>query len=369
VTVLVPRLERGGAEIFAVELANRVDRSRFDVEVCVTRRGSEPDMAAALAETGLRVIDLDRSSLRHLTPWGGFVRHLRAHPADILHSHTFGANVWGSLVGRVARTPVIIATEHTWSYQGQPVRVLLDRHLIARNAAFVAVSAHDRARMIDVEHVPEEVIRVIPTGYVAKPSAPSEDLRSLLGVQRDAFIVGVVAGLRRQKALDLLIRAFATVRVRFPTARLVLIGDGAERDSLEALVRTLCLRDSVTFLGDRHDASELIDQVDVFALSSAYEGTPLALIEAMWKGRAIVATRVGGVPDMIVDGVSGLLVAPGSPPALADAIGRLLADASLRAELGTRAREHAVATYAFERCVEAWENLYCELYERSSERR
>jgi glycosyltransferase involved in cell wall biosynthesis len=370
VTVLVPQLVRGGAEIFAVELANRIDRERFDVEVCVTRRGSLPDMAATLAETGLRVIHLDRSSPRDLKPWALLARHLRARPADVLHAHTFGANVWASVVGRVARTPVIIATEHTWSYQGQPVRVFLDRHLVARNAAFVAVSEQDRARMIEIERVPAQVTRVIPTGYVEVAStASSQDLRSLLGVQPDGAIVGVVASLRRQKALDVLIRAFSAVRRQFPSVHLVLVGDGAERDSLERLTAALGLQQAVTFLGDRRDASALINQFDVFALSSVFEGTPLAVIEAMWKGRAIVATRVGGVPDMIVDGECGLLVPPDSPQALADAIARLLGNADLRGELGARARERAVDRYAFERCVEAWENLYCELYERSRDAR
>jgi glycosyltransferase involved in cell wall biosynthesis len=366
VTVLIPQLARGGAELVATEVATRVDRDRFDVEVCVGRRPELPDMRDALARTGLRVIDLDRTSVRNLRPWAGLVRHLRARPTDILHAHTFGSNVWASVVGRLARTPAIIATEHTWSYEGQPARVFLDRHLVARNAAFVAVSELDRARMIEIERVPAEVIRVIPNGYLgASSAAGAPSLRAELGIEGDGPVVGVVAGLRPQKALDMLIRAFADVRERFPSAHLALIGEGDERMSLERLVASLGLGDAVTFLGDRPDAIGLMAQFDVFALSSEFEGSPLALIEAMWWSRPIVATSVGGIPDMIADGESGLLVPPRAPRALGDAISRLLGDSGLRAALGARAHEHAVAVHSIERCVEAWEGLYSELYERT----
>ena len=183
-------------------------------------------MREKLANTGLRVIDLERRTARDLRSWTRLVGHLRERPADILHAHAHGSNVWASVVGRLARTPVIIATEHTWSYQGQPMRVLLDRHLVARNAAFVAVSERDKTRMIEIERVPADRIRVIPTGYVGGNPSPSTELRSLLGVRGDDPIVGVVAGLRPQKALDVLIRAFATVHQRFPSAHLALIGEG-----------------------------------------------------------------------------------------------------------------------------------------------
>ena len=109
----------------------------------------------------------------------------------------------------------------------------------------------------------------------------------------------------------MLIRAFADVRGRFPSAHLVLIGEGDERPSLERLVASLDLAGAVTLLGDRPDAVGLMAQFDVFALSSEFEGSPLALIEAMWWSRPIVATSVGGIPEMIVDGESGLLVRPG----------------------------------------------------------
>jgi glycosyltransferase involved in cell wall biosynthesis len=365
VTVMIPQLVRGGAEIFGLELADRIDRSRFDVEICITRRVLVPDMRERLDATGLPVFPVDRASLRDVRPWVRLARHLRARPTDILHAHTYGTNVWASVIGRVARTPAIIATEHTWSYEGNPVRVFLDRHLVSRNAAFVAVSERDRTRMIEIERVPADVTRVIPTGYRGALPAPAPPLRSLLPCGAEGPIVGVVAGLRPQKALHVLIRAFQIVLRSAPAAHLVLIGDGLERGALEQLVSSLGLGEAVTFLGDRPDAVGLMAQFDVFALSSDFEGSPLALIEAMWWSRAVVATRVGGMPEMIVEGESGLLVEPGSPAELAGAIVRLLGDEDLRAALGARAAERARAEYGFERSVEAWQDLYQELYDRS----
>ena len=370
VTMLVGTLGRGGAEIFALELAQRLDRSRFAVAICVTRRAFVPDIREAVEKSGLPVVYLDRTSSRDVRPWGRLVRHLRSQPADILHAHTFSVNVWASVFGRVARTPVIIATEHTWSYEGQPFRVFLDRHLVSRNAAFVAVSERDRARMIEIERVPAEVTRVIPTAYRGGgPVTSAPPLRSIIAAGHAGPIVGVVATLRPQKALDVLVRAFQRVCRQFPAAHLVVIGDGQERHSLEMLAASLGLERHVTFLGDRPDAVGLLAEFDVFALSSDFEGTPLALIEAMWASRAVVVTSVGGMPEMIVDGESGLLVPPGSPDALAEAITHLLGDAALRARLGAGAGERARSLYSFERSVEAWENLYCELYERARQRR
>jgi glycosyltransferase involved in cell wall biosynthesis len=366
--MLVGALGRGGAEIFALELAQRLDRSRFDVTICVTREAFVPDIRAALQASGLPIVYLNRKSSRDLRPWAQLVGQLRARRTDILHAHTFSVNVWASILGRLARTPIIIATEHTWSYEGQPLRVFLDRHLVARNAAFVAVSERDRSRMIAIERVPPGVTRVIPTAYRGGTADDAPPLSSVVGAELKGPVLGVVATLRPQKALDVLIRAFELVLRAYPAAHLAVIGDGPERGALAALVASLGLQGSVSFLGDQKNAVGLVADFDVFALSSDFEGTPLALIEAMWAGKAVVVTSVGGMPEMIVDGESGLLVPPQSPEALAAAVERLFADPALRARLGENAAQRARAVYDFDRVVREWERLYCELYERRQRR-
>lgn len=345
--------------------------------VCASR-APECEAADRLRAEGVPLLRLARTSSRAVGAWKPLVQLLRrggtdGGGVDILHAHKFGSNTWGVALGRLSRVPVVIATEHTWSYQGQPVRKAVD-HVIGRaSSAFVAVSEEDRRRMISVERVPARKIRVIPTGLVphADGEAAAEvDVRAELGLSPDTPVVGTVCAVREQKRLDVLLRAFATVRASLPDARLLIVGDGPDYPRLQRDVAALAPEGSVMLLGRRDDVPSVMRAMDVFAISSDFEGSPLALIEAMAQGVAVVATRVGGVPDILGgDGVAGLLVPPGEPGPLADALLRVLRDPALRQTLGGSGARRAADEYTFDRVVERWEDLYTELAARSRGRR
>ena len=377
VVTLIDLLEGAGAERTAVELALRLDRDRFRPVVCASRA---PECAAAdrLRAEGVPLLRLARTSSRSLGAWKPLVQLLRRGGAggarvDILHAHKFGSNTWGVALGRLSRVPVVIATEHTWSYQGRPVRKAVD-HVIGRtSSAFVAVSEEDRRRMISVERVPASRIRVIPTGLVPHANgeeAAEVDVRAELGLAPTTPVVGTVCAVREQKRLDVLLRAFSTVRESLPDARLLIVGDGPDYPRLQKDVATLFPEGSVLLLGRRDDVPSVLRAMDVFAISSDFEGSPLALIEAMAQGVPIVATRVGGVPDILGgDEVCGLLVPPGDPGSLADALLRVFRDPVLRQDLGSAGVERAGSEYTFDRVVERWESLYTELADRARGRR
>jgi glycosyltransferase involved in cell wall biosynthesis len=360
--MMVDELRAGGAERFAVALASEIDHERFDVVLVVTRRGEWPDERAHVLRRGVDLLELGRGSTLEFGPWLRLARFLRDHDVDVLHAHKFGSNVWASIVGRAAGVPVVIATEHTWSFEGQRLRRVLDRRLVGRATdVTVAVSEADRERMIAVERIAPDHIRVIPTGLVPpldRPPARAADLRGEVGAPPGALLVLTACQLRPQKALEVLLEAHASLRERVP-AVLVIAGDGPERGRLEAHSRTLG-DDAVHFLGERDDVASLLAQCDVFAMSSDNEGTPLALIEAMSAGRAIVATDVGGIPAMTPDRECALLVPARDPAALADALTRLARDPALRERLGSRALRRS-GEYAFPRVVAAWQDLYVEL--------
>jgi glycosyltransferase involved in cell wall biosynthesis len=167
--------------------------------------------------------------------------------------------------------------------------------------------------------------------------------------------------LRAQKALHVLLRAVPAVRERRPDVRVLIAGDGPERASLEQLARDLRVEDSVLFLGHRADVPDLLRGVDVAVSCSDFEGSPLAVMEYMDAALPIVATAVGGVPDLIEHGVHGLLVARGDAPALASAIGELLDDPDTARAMGRRARERRRTEFDIDTLVRRLEELYLQL--------
>lgn len=349
----------GGAEVFTVGLASSLPRDRFDVRVCAGRsaKGFPVDL---LDEAGIPWFSLGRTG-RDPRPFRRLYRYLREERIDVLHTHMFGSNVWGTVVGRLARVPVIVAQEHTWSYEGQPIRKLLDGQLIGRFATrFVAVSEADRQRMISIEHVKPEKTAVIPAALVRRERATGRDARADLGIPAGAPVVGTVASMRAQKAHGVLVDAFAEVLRSLPDAHLVLVGDGECRRETEAHVQGRGLTERVHLTGNRADVPDLISAFDVSALSSDYEGTPLFVFESMSLGKPVVATAVGGLREVIEDGRSGVLVPPQDPPALARALAGLLRDPARRESIAAAGRDR-LEDFTVERAAERFAALYEEL--------
>lgn len=339
-------------------LAARIDPTRFERTLCVTRP-SDGGLLGTIAESGVRIVELDRRGRLDLSAWSTLARYVRAHPVDILHSHKFGSNVWAALARRFLPISALVTHEHSWSFSGDRARILLDRLLIApAAAAMVAVSAEDARRMAEIEHIPKAKIHVIPNGVdVAPPSDPSR-LRRELGVSDGLPIIGYVGGLRPEKRVDLLLGAAARLIGSGRELRVALVGSGPEEESLRRLADTLGISESVSFLGFRRDATDLAAGFDVATLQSDREGAPLSLLEFMALGRAIVATNVGGVPELVENGRDALLVAPGDADGLQAAIGSLLADPERRRTLGAAASARQKAEFGLDAMTRRVEDLY-----------
>jgi glycosyltransferase involved in cell wall biosynthesis len=212
--------------------------------------------------------------------------------------------------------------------------------------------------MVSLEGIPSEQIVVFPTGYVPHPVTPEIEIRSELGLPPDAALIGTAAMFRVEKAIDVLIAAHARVLETFADAYLLIAGDGDCRPQLERQVDELGIGHRIRFLGTRHDIDSILRSLDVAAMSSDWEGMPLFAFECMAAGTPLVATSVGGVPEIVDDGISGLLVPPRDPAALANAIMRLLADDSLRERLGA-----ASAARIDEYRIEAVAGSIADMYE------
>jgi glycosyltransferase involved in cell wall biosynthesis len=356
VLMLLDRLTPGGggAEVFTAGLATHLPPDRFDVRVCATRyvHGFIVD---DLAHAGIPCFALGRRGRFDLLPFGKLWSYLRREGIDVLHAHLFGSNLWGTLTGSVARVPALVAHEHTWSYEGRPVRKFLDGRVIGRLASrFVAVSSLDRQRMIELEKVPPERIAVIPAAFVPRGDSSDTDLRAELGIEPGAPVIGTAIALRPQKALKVAIDAVAEVRRSRPDAHFVVAGLGPCQEAWEAHARER-LGDHAHFLRARSDVPGLIRAFDVCTLSSDYEGTPVFLLESMAYGTPIAATDVGGVRDVVGD--AALLVPPRDPAALARAYLELLEDPRRGRELASTARAR-VDDFTIERIAGRFAGLY-----------
>jgi glycosyltransferase involved in cell wall biosynthesis len=346
----------GGAEKLAAEVTLRLDPNRFERVFCSSRGYADSSYAAAFEQAGIQLLLLKRRGKTDLAAWLPLLRALRR--TDVLHTHKFESNVWGAAWGSLLRVPVIVAHEHTWSYQGQPFRRFLDRELVARSvSAFVMVSREDERRAHEIEGVDRSRTIYMPNG-VAPLAASGASVREELGIPAAAPVIGTVAVLRPQKALHNLIIATAFLKTEIPGLHVLIAGDGPERQQLTELVSTLGLEGSIHLLGRRSDVADVVAAFDVAVTCSDFEGSPLSVMEYMSSGKPVVATRVGGVPDLIEDRVHGRLVEPGAPRALAEAIGELLRDPALRAELGRNAFARQRREFSIEQAVERFERLY-----------
>lgn len=290
----------------------------------------------------------------------------RRQRADVLHCHHYTPFVYGALAAWQRPWPAVLFTEHGRLTNAPPSRKRRTANrLLARIPKNVYAVSGDLARHVSAEGF--ATVDVVHNGIDpgAEPTAASRaHARRTLGIDPTAFVVATVARIDPVKDLTTLVRAFGHVEATVSNARLVIVGDGPDRAGVEALANQLGIADRIVITGVRSDARELIHAADVYVNSSITEGISLTILEAMAAKLPVVATRVGGTPEIIADETCGVLVASGDPAGLAGAICRLEAAPAWRVALGETARARVCASFALDRMV----NTYAEAYERAGAR-
>lgn len=371
----------GGAEVFAVRLAQALDKSRFDVSVYAMWWRDTPNerrWQRALEQQGIPV--LFGAPLRPNVYKGmaaaliGSYPDLRALRPQIVNTHVEFADALGDALRLLGVAPVLVRTGHNiieWSFSRLASPIMHCIH------PFVCSAEVGVSRAI-VQHLDRRPLArllgrralFIHNGTdddVVQPQRTGKDIRALTGVPPGAPLFGSVARLDTQKGLEFLLRAMALVRAELPDARLLIAGQGPLADALAALAAELGLQASVTFLGARSDAIDLMDGFDVFVLPSLWEGLPTVVMEAMLVETPVVATDVSGTRDLVIDGQTGLLVPPRDPAALAQAMLRLYRGRDEAQAMARRARDH-VEQFSIRRAAELYGDLYEELYRRCRRR-
>jgi glycosyltransferase involved in cell wall biosynthesis len=277
---------------------------------------------------------------------------------DVVHAHGYKADIYVYLALRRLSVP-LVSTCHTW-YDNDPVVTLYgaaDRLILRKYTNVVAVSEEVRQRLLKAG-VLDQKIRLIRNGIdvtsyeEATPCLPSE-LNS-----PDSLIVGLVGRLSTEKGVDLFLRAAAIVLRKFPTAKFTVVGEGPDSASLKALIHELGIEANAFLLGRRENMPGIYASFDLMVSASRQEGLPMAILEGMASGLPLIATSVGQVPDVVVDGQSGVLVPPKDIDALAAAIISLLEDPSRRRLLGVAARKRIKENFSADRMAADYMSLY-----------
>jgi glycosyltransferase involved in cell wall biosynthesis len=339
----------------------RYDRARFDVSLCGLKH---PEPATAwLAEQGIPVHHLGRGRFdpRILAD---LVSLARTRGARILHVHGYAAADFGRLAARAVGARLVLH-EHFADPRMPAYQALADRLLRGRTDGAIAVSRSTREFLVRQRFVPEDRVRLIWNGAPLDEFAPVPRERALavrreLGIPEDALVVGTIGRLSAQKGHRFLIEAAALLLPRRTEARVLVAGDGDLLGALRGQAAALGIAGRVVFAGHRTDVADLLGATDVFCISSLYEGTPLALFEAMAAGKAIVSTSVDGCREVLEDGITGLLVAPADASSLADGLDRVLGEGRLREALGRQALA-ASRRYDVRACVDQMQAFYDDL--------
>jgi glycosyltransferase involved in cell wall biosynthesis len=357
---LVTELDPGGAERVVYQLATRLDRSRFE-PVVISLQPATGDVAGWLRDAGVPVRSVNMTSKLDLRARRRLTRLLREEGVKLLHAHLVHAIYLGRRAARAASVPAVISTVHAPERRFRPWHYWADSWTHSLVDVEVCVSEAVRRWTLGKTNLPESKLRVIHDGVDVGRFADMprrEDARRSLGLGDGDLVVLSLGRLRRQKGHDVAMRAFAEIAREEPRARLLVAGDGPERRALESLRAKLGLADRVAMLGTREDVPRLFSASDLVVAASRWEGFGLAVAEAMAAGVPVVATNVDSFPEILEDGVSGILVPPGDPPALARAALRVLRDEALARRLAGKARERVRRDFTVERMIRAHEEIY-----------
>jgi glycosyltransferase involved in cell wall biosynthesis len=363
---LITELDQGGAQMALYRLLAHGDNGRFTPRVLCLYNGDKV-VAQQIRQLGIPVADLGMSGQWRLDALWRLYRILRKERPSILHCWMFHANVIGRLVGRLAGVPIVITARRNVEIGG-PRREQIKRYTRHLDDAVIAVC--ELARQAEIERTavnPQKVVTIYNGINLPAPAplARLTELRSELGLPLDAPVVICVSRLHRQKGHDDLLAAWKQVTAVHPSAHLLIVGDGERRAELAKMAAG---QRHVHFTGQRNDAPDLLALSSLLVLPSLWEGLPNVVLEAMAAGLPVVATAVGGTPELIIHNETGLLVPPQNPDALAQAIVQLLDQPEQAARMGRNGRQRAAEQFTIERMAAQTEALYNRLLTEKNRR-
>jgi glycosyltransferase involved in cell wall biosynthesis len=371
---LITRLELGGAQQNTLFCTTRHSRRHFDVWLVAGQGGILDDEALAVPDARVHLVPY----LRHpVAPrWDPLavlrLRDLfRRERIDLVHTHSSKAGIVGRLAAFLAGVPVVVHTVHGWSFNDTqpPLRhrayVALERMAARLCDRLVVVSARNRDEGLGLGIGCPDQYRVVHSGIdvgrYGRPARDPQEVRASLGIRDDDLLVGTVACLKPQKAPLDFVEAAALAAAEDSRLRFIMAGDGALRPEVEAAAARLGLEGRLQLLGWRRDVVDLLHAMDVFLLTSRFEGLPRVVLQAMAAGVPVVATAVNGTPEVVEDGRTGLLVPPARPELAAGRVLELARDPSLGRRCVDGARGRLTGSFDIHEMVRELDRLYLSL--------
>jgi glycosyltransferase involved in cell wall biosynthesis len=355
---LIGSLPANGAERVLLDLVRHLDPARFRPVVCCLHAGGPlvPEFEAA----GVRVVMLRKRSRWDLSILEQIRGVIAGERPALVHTHLFTADAWGRAAALLAGVPAV-CTAHSSDPWRRWHQRLADGILSRLTDRVVAVSDDVARSRRSRERVPSAKLTTIPNGIDPARFDPRTDVgptRAALRLPDGIPVIGILGRLHPAKGHPVLFEAVRRLLAHGRRVAVLVVGEGELREELEALARRLGLDGSVRFLGRRADIPAILNLLDVVVMPSRWEGLPIALLEAMAAGRPVVAAAVGGIPEVIVDGETGVLVPPGDPERLCAAVARLLDGPGEARRLGEAARACALARYDVVTMARSYEAVY-----------
>ena len=368
VLFLFVHLNYGGAEVGLLTTLKNLDKEKFEaVIVSIEKKGA---VGEAIEKLGFKVIYLDDDArLFNLKLAGKIARIIRSEKPDVLHTSLFYANFFGRAAALVTRPPVVVTEERSMYTEKRFYHVLIDKALEPFTDSIIVCSKSVLDFTAHQEKIDKSkfslLYNCVDSDAFTLPET-KEALREKYGYGRKDFIIGTVGSLIPKKGHEILIKAFVDIKKSIPEARLLIIGQGPELERLNALSKELAVSASVEFLGPRADVPKLMKLMDVFTLPSFQEGFPRTIIEAMYLGLPVVASNISGIPEVVSDGHTGFLVAPGDIDAIIGKILLIYKDNNIKENFSRNAVDVILKRHMPSKYAKELEGLYLGLLKRKT---
>ena len=357
---IIPTLDIGGVEMQLAELVKRLNREKYNITVCCITRGGP--LEESIRGSGVKLVILKRRFKFDLSIIFQLIRLMKREKIDLVHTYLFTANAWGRVAAILANVPVVIASErNAIPERKKSVHILIDRFLSRYTDVIVCNSNFIKELNTKRESINGNKFTIVHNAVDTKQFSPeinSDIARKEFSIYPDVSVVGMVARLHICKGHQYLLKAAVEVIKVLPEVKFVLVGDGELRGELENSAMKLGIEKNIVFTGSRQDVSQLIQLFDVAVLSSIYEGFGNFLIEAMAMTKPVVATNVGGIPEVVKHEETGILVSPRNPEALAEGIIRLLKNKEEVRRMGLAGRKRVEQYYDINLKVKKVEEIY-----------
>ncbi len=352
---------RGGAENFVLRAAPLLREYGWDLRIITLQKGG--DFLQQLVQQGIPCVELNFNVFSGTQVLAKLNQMWSNSPPVILHTHLFHAGMIGRILAKKARIPIVVVHQHGLESNRSQVRSIVDR-ITSRWVTQYAVSCKAVSAMLQTrERIPASIISVIYNGVLVSQAQEASIRNSHQSVPFDqvqkTMIIGNVGRLEPEKGHEDLLQAFARLtNENASPPQLWILGDGSLRDRLVSVTKELGIQNQVHFWGAQKNVAPFLDKIDIFILPSRWEGLSMALLEAMSRGIPVIATEVGGNPEIIQHEVHGLLIPAGDPGAITEAIEFLRNNPTNRRKLGIQGQQHVIENYSLEKTVCSIDQLY-----------